>query len=159
MPLYDSAVVKVYFITILHLALPKLMLLCTVQCSSSLSRTPLTPHPCLQLYKLWVLCLLLSVVTMLGSCKSNRTCLFVLLVRWFDWYKWCKYDVTVAFSSAIKTFMTAVKKGSSLFCYASRSSESEIFDNPFCICRFLIIRQYKMASSHTHASCHHNPIG
>lgn len=52
--------------------------------------------------------------------------------------------------------MTAVKKGSSLICYAGRSSESKIFDKPFCICRFLIIRQYKMASSHTHASCHHN---
>lgn len=81
MPLYDSAVVKVYFIPILHLALPKLMLLCTVQCSSSLSHTPHAPHPCLQLYVLCVLCLLMSVVTMLGRCKSNRTCLFVLDVR------------------------------------------------------------------------------
>lgn len=51
MPLYDSAVVKVYFVPILHLALPKLMLLCTVECSSSLSHTP---HPCLQLYVLSV---------------------------------------------------------------------------------------------------------
>lgn len=78
MPLYDSAVVKVYFIPSLHLALPKLMLLCTIQCSSSLGHKP---HPCLQLYVLCVLYFSLLVVTMLGSCNSNRTCLFVLLVR------------------------------------------------------------------------------
>lgn len=107
MPLYDSAVVKVYFIPILHLALPKLMLLCTVQCSSSLSHTPHTPRPCLQLYKLCVAyCICYCQLSQCWEVASRieLVCLSCLFADQFYWYKWCKYDATVAFSSAIKNY-------------------------------------------------------